>query len=97
MGHRVSTQKSEVRNQRSEDGGQREVVGGWRSAALEVGGKWKIIAKLSFGLPPFGRVPSFAIPLTPDTCLPADLSRRSSKSEVGSPEGVGGTPDTILP
>ncbi len=41
--------------------GQREDVGGWRSgpAGLEVGGKGKIIANLSFGLPPFGRVPSF--------------------------------------
>ena len=28
---------------------------------LEVGGKGKIIANLSFGLPPFGRVPGFGL------------------------------------
>ncbi len=32
-------QRSEVRSRRSEGRGQRRDVGGWRSAALEVGGK----------------------------------------------------------
>jgi hypothetical protein len=37
-----------VSGQKTEVGGLREDVGGWRSAALEVGGKGKIIADFNF-------------------------------------------------